>query len=244
VAAYGQSQAGDYASALAFNAFVSMFPLMLGVLSIVGFVMRSPREQARIQDAIIGFFPADAHTALAETLAGIQGHPGILGIVSVIGLIYSGTNLFASMEWVLGAILGTSQRGFVGQRLMGLTMTAIFAASLVASVGVTSAVALFPRVPFGASLVGALVFFLLFFAIYRIVPREGPGWRRLLPGAVIGAVLAEALTLLWPLYTALSHNFNAYGAAFALFLLLATWLYFLSQLILVGALVNRLLTEA
>ena len=53
-------------------------------------------------------------------------------------------------------------------------------------------------------------------------------------------VLMEALSLLWPLFTGLSHGFNAYGSTFALFFLLATWLYLLSQLILLGAVINRM----
>jgi uncharacterized BrkB/YihY/UPF0761 family membrane protein len=36
LAAYGESQASNYASALAFSCMLAMFPLMLGILSLVG----------------------------------------------------------------------------------------------------------------------------------------------------------------------------------------------------------------
>jgi uncharacterized BrkB/YihY/UPF0761 family membrane protein len=52
------------------------------------------------------------------------------------------------------------------------------------------------------------------------------------------------LTLVWPIYVRLSHGFNSYGATFALFFLLAAWLYFWGQLTLLGAVVNRIHTEA
>ena len=38
--AFGASQAANYASALAFNALLSMFPLILGILAIIGFSIR------------------------------------------------------------------------------------------------------------------------------------------------------------------------------------------------------------
>ena len=55
--AYGSSQAASYASVVAFNAFMTMFPLILGLLSILGFVVRDQAVDARVETAIVGFFP-------------------------------------------------------------------------------------------------------------------------------------------------------------------------------------------
>ena len=56
-----------------------------------------------------------------------------------------------------------------------------------------------------------------------------------MPGALLAGVLMEIVTLAFPLYAKLVHGFNTYGAAFALFFLLATWLFFICQFILLGA---------
>ena len=42
------------------------------------------------------------------------------------------------------------------------------------------------------------------------------------------------------MYTGFSHNFSTYGSALALFFLLAAWLYFLAEFILLGAVANRM----
>jgi len=52
-------------------------------------------------------------------------------------------------------------------------------------------------------------------------------------------VLIEVLSLAFPLYAKIAGGFNTYGAQFALFFLLATWFYLLSELILFGAVFNR-----
>jgi membrane protein len=76
-------------------------------------------------------------------------------------------------------------------------------------------------------------------ALYRFVPNRPLRMRDVLPGALLVGVLIEALSLAFPLYARLAGGFNTYGAQFALFFLLATWFYFLSQLVLLGAVFIR-----
>jgi membrane protein len=239
--AYSESQASSYATALAFNLFMSMFPLMLGLLAIVGFVLRNPDQLAQVQAGLLSFFPADAQEPLRKTLTQVRDRAGLLGVIGILGLIWSGSSLFTGMEFALGQMFGAPQRSFVRQRLMALTMTGAFVVAIVVAVFANTALALVRSVPFAGPVVGAVVWVLFMIAIYRFVPnRTFSTLRQVWPGALLAGVLMEALTLLWPLYAALTHGFNTYGAAFTLFFLLATWLYFLSQLILLGAIANRM----
>ena len=238
--AYGRSQAGNYAAALAFNAFMSMFPLIIGLLAILGLVIRDPHTQQHFETTVVGFFPSDAHSVLTGTLGGVRQHAGLLGLVGILGMLWSGSSLFTSMEFTLGKIFGGRQRDFLRQRLMALMMTGIFVLAIVLSVVVNAAVGLVHGLPFLGPVVGALVWIGFMTTIYRFVPNRTFTLAELWPGALLAGLLMEVLSLLWPLYTGLSHGFNTYGSAFALFFLLATWLYFLSQFILLGAVANRM----
>src|SRR5437763_13830990 len=120
VRAYGDSKASSYAAGLAFNMFMSMFPLMLGLLAIVGLVLRSSGQQADVQALLLGFFPPDAHQALQRTLTSVRDHAGLLGLLGVAGLLWSGSGLFGSMEFALDEFYGAVQRDFLRQRLMAL----------------------------------------------------------------------------------------------------------------------------
>lgn len=238
--AYGATQGGNYAGSIALSMFMSMFPLMLGVLAIVGLVIRDPGTQRHITAALLSFFPSDAGNALGTTLTGVKQHSGLLGIIGLLGMLWSGTSIFSTMEWALDRIFGAPQRDFVRQRLMGLIMTALFAAVILVSVGVNSALSIAKQVPFLSPVIGVVIWVLFILAIYRVVPHRTFKLSEIWRGALLAGVLMELLSLLWPVYTHFTHDFGTYGASFALFFLLATWLIFLSQLILLGAVANRM----
>src|SRR5204863_595358 len=86
---------------------------------------------------------------------------------------------------------------------------------------------------------GAVVMVALLVALYRFVPNRTFRLPEVLPGALLAGIAIEAVSLAFPLYAWIAHGFNTYGAQFALFFLLATWFYLLSQLVLLGAVYNK-----
>ena len=119
-------------------------------------------------------------------------------------------------------------------------MTILFVVALVATIGINSLIAL-PGIIWGFEpLVGLVVWCLFMLAIYRLVPNRTYRVRDLWPGVLIAGVAMELLTLLWPVYTHFSKGSSTYGAIFALVFLLASWLYFLAEFILLGAVANRM----
>jgi membrane protein len=239
IAAFGASHAGNYASGMAFTAFVSMFPLILGLLAIVGYATRSPSATQSATAAIVGFFPSDGGT-LKTVLLQIQHNRGTLGIVGIVGLLWSGSSLFTGMEFSLGIIFGVRQRNFLRQRAMALVMTLLFVLALVATVAANSLVVL-PGSIWGLEpLAGLIVWCLLMLAIYRLVPNRTYPVRQLWPGVLIAGTAMEILTLAWPLYTHFSKGSTTSVAFLGLAFLLASWLYFLAEFILLGAVANRM----
>ncbi len=238
---YGSSQAGNYASVVAFNAFMTMFPLILGVLSVLGLVLRSRGLETQVERSVVSFFPdANTERTVQSALEGVKQNAGLLGVVSLAGLAWTGTNFFAALEFALDRVYGVKQRAFVRQRLTGLAMLLAFVAAMLLSVGATALVAFLDFIPFVGLVVGAAVMIALLLLIYRVVPNRRQTWRDVWPGALLSGALIEVLTLVWPVYTRLMHGFSTYGQTFGLFFLLATWLYFLSSLILLGAVLNQL----
>jgi len=238
--AYGSSKAGQYAAGLAFNAFMTMFPLMLGILAIVGLVIRDPHNQQQLQSMLANLFPGDAQQSITSTLRGVRQHSGLLGMLSVAGLIWSGTGLFSALEFVLCEMFGVAARDFLRQRVMALTMLAVFIVAVLVAVVANSTLSFVRGVPFLGPIVGAIVMVGLMTIIYRVVPNRTFRLADVLPGAVLAGLLIEVVTLAFPVYARVVHGFNTYGATFALFFLLATWLYFVCQFILLGAVVIRM----
>jgi membrane protein len=245
--AFSASQASNYAGALAFACLMAMFPLMLGVLAIVGYSLRDPGIEARFQTLLIDTFPGGAHDELLHALSGVKQSAGWFGIISIGGLLWSAGGIFASLEFAFAQILGVRQRNFVRQKLMGFVMMVVLVAAVGLSVVANSITGLLPNslagllpVSLAASLlIGAVVMVALLLMLYRLVPNRSYRFRDVLPGAVLSGVLIELLSLAFPLYERIAGGFTTYGAQFALFFLLAAWFYLLSNLILLGAVYNK-----
>jgi membrane protein len=243
VTAFGESQASNYAAALAFSAFLAMFPMMLGVLSITGLAIRDPATELRFQTLILQVFPANAQSELQSAIHGVKQSAGWLGLVSLGGLIWSASGIFATMEFALTQIFGTKQRNMLRQKVMGLVMMVLLVIALGITVAANSVAAYLARyLPFAwvlSFLIGSAVMVTLLVLLYRFVPNRTFKVRDVLPGALLAGVLIETLSLGFPLYARFAGSFNTYGAQFGLFFLLATWLYLLSELLLLGAVYNR-----
>lgn len=241
--AYGRSQASGYALALAFAGFMSMFPMMLGALSIVGLAIRDPATDAHAQSLLLQLFPPSAQPELEQALRGVKQSAGWFGLISFVGLLWSAGNIYGTMEFALTQIFNSRRRSLVQQRLMGLAMLLLLVVVLVVLVAVNDVPALLPvaswltwTIGFG---IGAAVMVVLLVVLYLYVPNRSASVRDVLPGALLAGVLVEVLSLGFPLYAKLAGGFNTYGAQFALFFVLATWFYLLSQLLLFGAVYNR-----
>ncbi len=239
LAAYGESRAGNYASALAFTCMLAMFPLMLGVLSLVGFAVRDAAAEARAEALIIQVFPGTAQPQLIDALRGVKQSAGWLGLLSLAGLLWSASSIFSTMEFALSQIFGTRQRDPVRQKLMGLVMMVVLVVAVGITVAVNALAALFPFAWITGLIVGSAVMIGLLSMLYRFVPNRTFEIRQVMPGAILAGALIEVFSLGFPLYVRLAGGFNTYGAQFGLFFLLAAWFYVVSELILFGAVFNQ-----
>jgi membrane protein len=239
VSAYGASQASNYASALAFAGFLAMFPMMLGALSIVGLLIRDHATEERFASLLVQLFPNTAQLQLMEALHGVKQSAGWMGLVSLGGLIWSASGIFSTMEFALTQIFGTKQRDMLRQKAMGLVMILLLVVAIAATVAANLIAAFFPMAWVISLVAGAAVMVGLLVLLYRFVPNRTFRIKDVLPGAILAGVLIEVLTLGFPVYERLSRGFNAYGAQFGLFFLLAAWLYLFSQVLLLGAVYNR-----
>ena len=77
-------------------------------------------------------------------------------------------------------------------------------------------------------------------AIYRLVPNRTYRIRHLWPGVLIASVAHGGADAALAGVHALLEGVSTYGAVFALVFLLASWLYFLAEFILLGAVANRM----
>lgn len=240
VMAYSASHASDHAAGLAFNAFLSMFPLVLGLIALVGLFPQSDEIKGAVEKVLVGAFPPSEQAGILKSFQGTKSSAGTLAVASVLALVWSGTNLFASMEFALNQIYLSATRSFWRNRLMGLSMLGVFLVAVGVAVGVSTATAAAPGSAIVAFIFGALVMAAVLLIIYRYVPNRKSRFSELWPGALTAGVCIELLNFAFPTYVQLTHGVATYGRSFGFLFILGTWTYFLSMFLLFGAVMNRM----
>lgn len=250
---WGELRAGEGAILIAWRLVFSLFPLVVGLMAIIGLVVRDPDRQESIAQMITSQFPSQA-SDLVAFIGETRDLGNIFGVISVLGLLWTGSNLFSVMASVFNRFYGAPDRSFNKQRLTDFAMISAYAVllcvSVVASsvtgvlVGISEQVLKF-ELPYSAyilgwtiSLVAALLMFLI---LYRYVPNVPIGFRHVWAGSLLSAVLFVGLTQIFPIYLRFLGGGFAAFKALGVFLLLMTWLYFLSMILVAGALLNATL---
>jgi membrane protein len=239
---------------IAWAALFSLFPLLLGILALLGAVLGSGELMASVSGALTQHVPEQA-AGVIDFLEETRDISGILGFLSALGLLWTGSNLFGTMATVFNRFYGVPDRGWIGQRIRDVGLTVAFAILLMLSVVMSSAAGVLVgltdtqlpiRIPGLAVTVGWATSFAaitaLFLVTLRLAPNTPLTMRHVLPGAVVGAVMLFAVTQAFPLYLhyVAGDEFEAYKLL-GVFLLLITWLQFLALTFVVGAEVNAFL---
>ena len=266
---YVDANLPNLAAAVAFHTLFSLFPLLLALVTLIGLIVPDPGRLEQAAGAAAHLFPPEAADQLLIMLRSTRENAGLLGLLSVVGLLYSGSALFGSLEDAFNRIYQLPGRPYVRQKLMAtgmlltcasLLLLSLVAASLADLLGSVSGTALESWLPWatwlgelidlhavGVSLAWTLSLawsFLFFLLIYSIVPNRKFTAGQVWPGAALAALLFLGITELFPVYLDYFGNFNRYGAGFALVLLLLAWFYFLAHVVLFGATVNAFIEEA
>jgi hypothetical protein len=119
---YGEDRADLLVSVVAFNALFSMFPIALGVLAIVGLILRRPDDLAMAQAIVLSVVPANSAASLLQAIDGARQSAGLFGLLSLVGLLWAGSGLFDALEMALDRVYRVPSRSLVRQKLMGLGM--------------------------------------------------------------------------------------------------------------------------
>jgi membrane protein len=240
VMAYFASHASDHAAGLAFNAFLSMFPLMLGLIALVGLFPQSDEIKGAVEKVLVVAFPPSEQAGMLRTFQHARTSAGALALFSLLALVWSGTNLFASMEFALNQIYLCATRPFWRTRLMGVAMLGVFVVAIGASVGISAATAFAPELAVLGFVFGWLLVTAVVLVIYRVVPNRNTSFSEVWPGALVAGLSIELLNLAFPIYLHLTRGAATYGRSFGFLFVVGTWTYVLSMVLLLGAVINRM----
>ena len=240
---------GVLATIVAWNALTSLVPIIVGLVAISGLILQgSPTTQQNVVSNLSRALKGVLTTSdLNQMVTTTTQHSGLLGIIAILGVLWGGSNIGGAISTAFQPVFEVAGRSFLREKLIDIGMIFVMAILMIVIVVGTTYSTLVRRFATGFPLSGASSFaigvvigliagFLLFFAIYAAFPNtdERLKLRHVWLGALVAAVLFEALSLVWPLYTHFSH-FSRYGAILVPILLLTAWIYFFALILVIGA---------
>lgn len=241
----------DLAAAIAFYAFFSIFPLLLGVISVVGYFFESDVAQAQLYGSLNDILPGSADL-VRQNLESVVRVRGPLGLIGVIGLFWSGSAGFGAISRGVNRALGAEgSRPFLLAKVRHFLMTVVVSIFLVLSVSVTAALEIVANLDlevlarlgiepgqisrFGGSLTGLLFAFLTYALIYKVTPYIKTRWRQVLPGAFLAAIIFELGKRGFLFYLSRLTDFSAVYGSLSSIIVLLLWLYLSALVLIFGA---------
>lgn len=241
---FSDDGAGQLAALIAYYGFVSLFPLLLVLVTVLGFVLEGdPRAQAEVLHSALGQFPIIG-AQLERNVRSLTGSPAALAI-GVIGLLLGGLGVVGATQNAFQQVWHIPRKrrpSFLAWRLRGLALLAVLGVLLIVSTVaagyVTAQTAGALAVIGGVAI--ALVFNLaLFGAAFRFLSPEEIPTRDLLPGIAVAAVVWQALQHVGGYYIEhVVRRAQETSGLFALVLGLLAWLYLGGQVTLIAAEIN------
>lgn len=241
------------AAALAFYTALSLAPLLLITVSLLGIL--GGESQVKLISQIQSVIGAQAGETVKVVIEGANERPDLSkigGIVGLITLIFSASGVFAQLQSSINLVWESSldaksglwlwlRRRFISMGMVFtigfLSMVSLFITTLLSFV-FSQEGTVWNVVNYVASIA---IFSTLFAAIYKFLPDKRLHWKNAYAGGFLTAILFTIGKELIGLYLGKSAVASAYGATGSLIIFLI-WVYYSSLIVFIGAELTALLT--
>ncbi len=237
------------AALVTYYAFVSIFPLLLLFVSIMGFVLQSdPSLRQRIVNSAVGDLPGIG-TVLRQNIQGFKGSTAGI-VLGVVLLIYGGLGAMQAAQYAFNhiyAVPRNEQPNPLRSRTRSLGLLLALGTTILVSTGINVLISnrgsLSPGLGTGLTVVGySASFFLLvglFSVAFQVLTAIELRWRDVIAGGVITGGLWVTLQTFGSRYVVheVRHGSALYGV-FGVVLATIAWVYLVALVVMISAEIN------
>jgi membrane protein len=246
---FSDDEGGSMVSLIAYRAFFSLFPLLLLLVTILGYVLAGDEElRKEIVNSTLSQFPIIGNQIKGGTLHG----SGVALAVGIVGSLLAGLGVVLETEQTFNRCWGVpkaGERGFVGSRVRAIGLLVVLGGLAVVSTIVSGLAA------GGADFLGAggkvaglgvatLLNLVVFGAVFRLLTTDTVETTALIPGVIVATIGWEILQVVGGWY--ISHevkNASAVYGTFALVIGLLAWIHLGATFVVLGAETNVVRTR-
>ena len=247
----GDDHVVDLAASIAYYALLSLFPLAIALVSLFSLILESEVVERELHQFFHTYLPG-SHEIVTANVEAVSNIRGILGVVSVLGLVWTASLLFGAITRAVNRAWDIEHDPpFYVEKprhiLMALSVAPLMVVSVVATTGLqvlgsedipglgrlaflehNGINAMARPLPFVFSLA-------IFLLIYKFAPRTHTQWRFIWPGALLAAILFEVGKSVFVFYLeAFGAYEKIYGSLASVIVLLA-WVYLSGFILIIGA---------
>ena len=243
---------------IAYYVLFSIFPLAILVVSISGLVLTDDSIRQDVVDEIFQALPlseSEGRGDLESAVDGIATGLSAIGLVSILGLLWSASAMMGSIRYALDEAWDTSyRRRFLRGKLIDLGLLLGVGVLISASISTTVVLQVARNIsddfsetlgPIGsgtsagfevvAIFVPLLLSFLTFAVIYKYVPSVRTHFRHVWPGALLAGVLFEFLKNGFATYLRFFGNYDAVYGSLGAVIIFLFFVYLSAVALLIGA---------
>lgn len=257
--AFYDDQATHHAAALTYYALMSLFPLLLLAVSLLGVLGEFPSTYNAIVRHLHGVVPAVTLAPLTEAVKAAVKDRGTAAAALGLALaaaLYGGTGYLEAARRALNVVFDVQRgRSFVRRKLTDIASLCVLLALVLTTLVLMFAAGGVARRVLGpegdsvwriARWPGAFASALLVFSfIYYVTPDiRHRGFRWVTPGAFIGVTVWLAASAAFSQYLASFKSFNVTYGSFAAAIILLVWLWLTNLALLLGAEINAQIDRA
>ncbi len=246
----GEHDAPHMAASVGYYAVLSLFPLVLALSAVIGWVAGPESRQDQLVDFFVENLPG-SEQFVRETVEGTTKYRETLGVVAAVGLILAASTVFGSITRVVNLAWGQRSPPFYKNKPRQLAMALGVGLLFAASVALTSMLQWAGSIEIdGESISGILggqvsalalrvpalfISFSIFLIIYKYLPSIKVRWGDVWLGALLAGFLFEVGKTLFLWYLENFAQFEQLYGNVASVIILMVWAYFCAFILIVGA---------
>jgi YihY family inner membrane protein len=242
---FGEDKAGYLAALVAYYGFFSLFPLMLVMVTVLGYVLSGNEGlQERILDSTLAQFPVIGDQ-ISQNVGSLDGNLFAL-LIGVAGALWAGLGALQAMEHAMDSVWDVPHRerpNFFVAKGRALLMLVVLGGGALGVAVLSSAATATERLGVIATVLSALLgvalAVLVYLVSFKVLTNRDCPWRVYFPGAVVGGVCFVIIQLVGGYYVGrvVKNADQTYGV-FAVVIGLLSWMYLLAQFSVLAAEVN------
>lgn len=246
IKALGPDDASPLAAGIAYYSLLSLFPLILGFIALLGMIL----PLGSIQDELFNFFESSfpgSAAFLERNITNIIHLRSTLGVLSLVLLFWSGSSMFGAVSRAINRAWGIrfqQEPPFYKRKPRDFAIMFGIGILLILSIVTTTVFTILSgknlpgmgiALSIGAGLLAFLLNLIIFLFLYRYIPYTKTSWGNIWPGALLAAMLFEIAKSLFTLYLGHFANYDVIYGPVGSVIVLLVWVYICAFILILGA---------